>query len=181
VACTELPVVRLESGAVTLTEATGTGGAGATEREIVAGPTPSTVTPIVDAPTATAVIRPLGVTVAIPVTLLFQTTVRPVRGRMLLAASRATTVPCTVVPTVMLESGVVTLTEATATGATLSVKVAGPTPSTVTPIVVYPTPNAEMAPLVDTAATPGALLDQTTVRPTIGRMLFAASLAITVA
>jgi hypothetical protein len=80
----------------------------------------------------------------------------------------------------MLESGAVTLTDATGTGTTVSVKVAGPTPSTVTPIVLLPTPMAEISPELDTVATVGALLVQTTVRPVSERMLLAASRATTV-
>ncbi len=71
----------------------------------VAGPTPSTVTPIVVVPGPNAEIRPLLEIVATLGALLVQTMVRPVSGNTLLAASRATTVACTVVPAAMLESG----------------------------------------------------------------------------
>ena len=60
------PNVRLESVAVTLTDATD---GGDTVSTIVAGPTPSTVTPIVLAPAATAVISPDAETVATPIAL----------------------------------------------------------------------------------------------------------------
>ena len=76
---------------------------------------------------------------------------------MLLAASRATTVAWAVVPTVRLESGAVTLTDATAAGATVNVKVAGPTPSTVTPMVVVPAPTGVISPDAETVATPVSL------------------------
>ena len=178
VACTTFPVKRLESGAATLTEATG---AGVTERMKVAGPTPSTVTPIVALPAPTAVSCPVAEIVATPVALLVHTTVRPVRERILLAASRATTLACTTFPAKRLESGAVTLTDATGTAATLRMNVAGPTPSTVTPIVVLPEPTVVISPEMDTVATLGTVLDHTTVRPVSGRILLAASRATTVA
>ena len=71
------------------------------------------------------------------------------------AASRATTDACTVCPEVMLESAADTLTLATGIGATVNTKVAGPTPSTVTPMVVVPGPNAEIRPVLEIEATPG--------------------------
>jgi hypothetical protein len=178
VACVAVPVVRLESVALTLTDATGTG---VTVSRNVAGPTPSTVTPTVLLPAATAVTSPDPETDATPVALLVHTTVRPVSDRMLLAASRATTVACVVVPLVRLESAAVTLTDATAAGATFITKVAGPTRSTMTEMVADPTPTAVIRPVGETVATLLALLDQVTVRPVSGRTLFAASRATTVA
>ena len=178
VPCVLLPVVRLESGALTLTDATGTA---VTVSRNVAGPTPSTVTPIVLLPGETALISPDEETVATPVALLVHTIVRPVSGRMLLAASRATTVACVVAPSTRLESGAVTLTEATDGADTVSPNVAGPTPSTVTPIVALPAATALIRPDEETVATPVALLVHTIVRPVSGRMLFAASRATTVA
>jgi hypothetical protein len=178
VACVAVPVVRLESVALTLTDATD---GGETVNLNVAGPTPSTVTPIVLLPAATAVTSPDAETVATPGALLVHTTVRPLSGTMLLAASRATTAACVVVPLVRLESAAVTLTAATGMGATMRVNVAGPTPSTVTPIVAVPSPSAVITPEVEIVATAGVLLVQTTVRPESGRMLLAASRATTVA
>ena len=81
----------------------------------------------------------------------------------------------------MLESGAVTLTDATCAGVTLRANVAGPIPSTVTPMVVLPTPTVVTSPDVETVATPVALLVHTTVRPVSGRILFDASRASTVA
>ncbi len=75
-------------------------------------------------------------------------------------ASRATTVAVTTSPTVTLESGALTLTEATEGGDTVRTKVAGPTPSTVTPIVAVPGATAVTRPVAETVATPVALLDQ---------------------
>jgi hypothetical protein len=139
------------------------------------------VTPTVLLPAATAVTSPDPETDATPVALLVHTTVRPVSDRMLLAASRATTVACVVVPLVRLESAAVTLTDATAAGATFITKVAGPTRSTMTEMVADPTPTAVIRPVGETVATLLALLDQVTVRPVSGRTLFAASRATTVA
>jgi hypothetical protein len=174
-----LPLVRLESGALTLTDATA---AGTTLIVKLAGPTPSTVTPIVLLPGETALISPDAETVATPVALLVQTTARPASDRTLLAASRATTVAWMAgSPNVRLESGAVTLTDATAAGATLIVKLAGPTPSTVTSIVALPAATAVTNPDAATLATPVALLVHTTVRPMSDRILLAASRATTVA
>src|SRR4029450_2506143 len=127
-----------------------------------------TVTPIVLLPAATALTSPDAETVATLVALLVQTTDRPVSGRMLLAASRATTVACVVVPLVRLESGALTLTDDTGAGVTVSPHVAGPTPSTVTPIVLLPGDTALISPDEETVATPVALLVHTIVGPVGG-------------
>ena len=96
-------------------------------------------------------------------------------------ASRATTVAVTRSPTVTLESGALTLTEATEGGDTVTTKVAGPTPSIVTPIVALPGATAVASPVAETVTTPVALLDQTTVRPTSESTVFCASRASAVA
>ena len=80
-----------------------------------------------------------------------------------------------------LESGAETVTDATGTGATERTNIAGPTPSTVTPMVVLPGPAAEMDPVVETLATLVALLVQTMMRPVSESRLLAASRATTVA
>ena len=152
----------LESGAETVTDATD---GGATVRRKVAGPTPSTVTPFLVVPGLTAVMSPPPSTVATPVALLDQVTVLPLSERMLFAASRATTVACTVCPVVMLESVAETLTAATGTAATDSTNVAGPTPSTVTPIVVVPDAKVVISPALESFATPVAPLDQLDLTP----------------
>ncbi len=115
---------------------------------------PSTVTPIVVVPALTAVTSPAPLTVATPVALLDHSTLRPASESTLFAASRATTVACAVCPVVRLESVAETLTVATGTAATLNTKVAGPTPSTVTPIVVVPGASVVISPVPEIVATP---------------------------
>ena len=63
----------------------------------------------------------------------------------------------------------------------VSGKVAGPTPSTVTPIVALPAPMTVISPALDIVATAVALLVHTTLRPVSDRTLFAASRATAVA
>ncbi len=142
----------LESAAETLTVATGTA---ATVSTKVAGPTPSTVTPIVVVPAPNAEMRPVLEIEATPCAELLHAMVRPASSSGLLAASRATTAACTVVPAAMLESGAEMVTVATDGGATVRRKVAGPTPSTVTPIVAVPALSAVTRPDPFTVAIAG--------------------------
>ena len=130
---------------------------------------------------ATAVTSPDAETVATPGALLVHTKVRPMSERTLFAASRATTVACVVLPVVRLESGTVPITDPSDEADTVSANVAGPTPSTVTPMVDVPALAGVISPDAETVATLGSLLLQTTVRPVSDRMLFAASRATTVA
>ena len=105
---------------------------------------------------------PEPLTVATPWALLDHTTLRPVSESTLFAASRATTVACAVCPVVRLESVAETLTLATGAAVTVSTNVAGPTPSTVTPIVEVPGARVVISPALEIVATPVALLDQLT-------------------
>src|SRR5262249_19336045 len=81
VPCVVCPTVRLDAFNATVTVATGTGGGALTVTAAV--PVfPSLIAVIVAEPGATAVTRPLELTVAIPAALVDHVTVRPVSGTL---------------------------------------------------------------------------------------------------
>src|SRR6267378_4315912 len=117
---------------------------------------------MVTVPAATPATRPVGETVAVPVALLDQVTTRPVST--LPAESLVTTLSWSVAPMFTLPGAGETMT--IATGASVTVMADVPLlPSLVAVIVADPAPTAVTNPLAETVATPGALLDQVTIRP----------------
>src|SRR6266511_696027 len=120
VSCAVCPTRMLAVGGLTATEATGTG--------VTVTPAlplcPSLVAVIVTEPATFPVTSPLVLTVATAVLLLVQPTVRPVR--VLPPASFGVAVSCSVCPTGMLPVAGVTATEATGTGAAVTVTAAPP-------------------------------------------------------
>src|SRR6266849_6248731 len=153
--------MRPRLGGVTLTGATGTG-----VTVIVAEPLwPSLVAVTVAVPAATAVTRPVPLTVATAGSALVQVTTRSVSGFP--APSRAVAVSCPVWPTVSPRLGGVTLTVATGTGVT--VIVAEPLwPSLVAVTVAVPAATAVTRPVPLTVATAGSALVQVTTRSVSG-------------
>src|SRR6185503_12595033 len=123
---------------------------------------PSLVAVIVAAPAATAVTRPLAETVATPVGLLDQVTMRPLST--LPAESLVVALSCAVPPTTRPAVAGTTVTVATGTAVTVIDDVAN-LPSLVAVIVADPAATAVTRPLAETVATAGALLDQVTTRP----------------
>src|SRR5437762_2713357 len=125
------------------------GGGGAVTVTLAVPLCPSLVAVIVAAPGATALTRPLPLTVA--------TAVFPL-------APCGVAVSCTVCPCGIVTAGGVTATAATGTLATVTDAV--PLfPSLVAVIVAAPTATPRTMPLPSTLATPGALLPQVTARP----------------
>src|SRR5512142_2577873 len=115
-------------------------------------------------PAPTAVTTPTLETVAIAVFELVHVTVRPVITFP--DASVAVAVACVVLPARMLDVPSTTLTFATVDVDTVCV-IDAETPSTVAVILDVPMLTPVITPALDTVATPGALLDQVTVRPVI--------------
>src|SRR5256885_72131 len=138
---------------------------------------PSLAAVIVAEPAAFAVTRPLPFTVAIAVSLDDQVTARPESGLPL--ASLGVAVSCTVCPTGTLADDGVTVTEATGTGALVTVMVAVPLfPSLVAVIVAVPAPLAVTNPVRLTVATVVSLDDQVTARPESGLPLASLGVAV---
>src|SRR5436309_9754194 len=161
VSCTVCPCGIVTAGGVTATAATGTL---ATVTDAVPL-CPSLVAVIVAAPGATAVTRPLPLTVATALFPLAHVITRPPRAFPL--ASCGVAVSCTVCPCGIVTAGGVTATAATGTLATVTDAV--PLfPSLVAVIVAAPTATPRTMPLPSTLATPGALLPQVTARPLRG-------------
>src|SRR5213080_2136811 len=161
VSCTVCPCGIVTVGGVTATAATGTL---ATVTDAVPL-CPSLVAVIVAAPGATAVTRPLPLTVATALFPLAHVITRPPRAFPL--ASCGVAVSCTVCPCGIVTAGGVTATAATGTLATVTDAV--PLfPSLVAVIVAAPTATPRTMPLPSTLATPGALLPQVTARPLRG-------------
>src|SRR2546422_88740 len=123
---------------------------------------PSLVAVIVAEPAAAPVTTPLELTVATEVLLLDQDTARPDSGVPF--ASFGVAVSCTVPPTKTDAVAGLTLTDATATLAT--VMLALPLfPSLVAVITAEPTAPPGTSPLASTLATLDWLVDQSTARP----------------
>src|SRR3989440_1132468 len=147
--CTVCPTGTLADDGVTVTEATGTG---TLVTVMVAVPLfPSLVAVIVAEPAPRPVTSPLPLTRAIVVSSLAQVTTLPDSGLPL--ASFGVAVSCTVCPTGTLADAGVTVTEATGTGALVTVMVAVPLlPSLVAVIVAVPAPFAVTNPVRVTLA-----------------------------
>ena len=143
---------------VTSTVATGTG-----FTVMLAVPlTPSEVAVMVAEPGAMAVTTPDEETVATPVLLELQVTVRPVRVFPL--ASRVVAVSVVVPPTMSVAEEGLTVTDAT--GRCVTVTLAVPlTPSDVAVIVAVPGARAVTTPAWETVATDSLLELQLTARP----------------
>jgi hypothetical protein len=136
---------------------------------------PSLVAVIVAVPSATPVTTPLVETIAIEAPLVVHVTVRPVS--VVPFASFVVAVKLTVAPTEML--GVKGLTVTVATGAGVTVTVADPDlPSLVAVTVAVPGLTPVTTPVVETVATPDALVVHVTVRPV--SVLLLASLRVAV-
>jgi hypothetical protein len=160
VSCNVWPTVTVPVPGVTLTEVTGTTTA---VTEMVAVPLlPSLVAVIVADPAAAAVTRPLDETLATPALEVVHEIGRPIRVAPL--ASRRVAVSCVVCPTVMLDVGGETSTDAT--GGTVTVTVAVPLfPSLVAVMVAEPAPAPVTTPVEETLAMPVLELDHDTARP----------------
>ena len=154
------PTCRFAVVGATSTRSTGTC---ATVKVKDAGPMPSTVTSMAVVPVPTAVTTPDVETVATRVLVLDHSTRRPANeSRFPTHRVPQHSPECGGSPTVTDESGADTLTDATGMLVTVNGKLAGPTPSTVTPIVVLPAAIAVISPALVIVATPVALLDQVT-------------------
>src|SRR2546421_250251 len=175
VSCTVCPTCPLADDGVTVTEATGTG---ALVTVIVAVPLfPSLVAVIVAEPAPRPVTSPLPLTRAIVVSSLAQVTTLPDSG--LPFASLGVALSCTVCPTGTLADDGVTVTDATGTGALVTVMVAVPLfPSLVAVIVAVPAPFAVPNPVRLTVATVVSLDDQVTARPESGLPLSSLGVAL---
>src|SRR3989440_2218266 len=160
--CTVCPTGTLADDGVTVTEATGTG---TLVTIMVAVPLfPSLVAVIVAEPAPRPVTSPLPLTRAIVVSSLAQVTALPDSG--LPFASLGVALSCTVCPTGTLADDGVTVTEATGTGALVTVMVAVPLfPSLVAVIVAVPAPLAVTSPLPLTRAIVVSSLAQVTTLP----------------
>src|SRR5437773_949325 len=160
VSCTVPPVGRLVAAGVTATDATGT-----VVTVIVAVPLwPSLVAVIVAEPAAALVTRPPAFTVATALLPLTHVTTRPESGLPL--ASSGVAASCTVCPACTVADAGVTATDATGTGAGLTVIAAPPLlPSDTAVIVAEPAATPVTSPLAFTVATDGLLLDQPITRP----------------
>jgi hypothetical protein len=155
VSCWVAPTATVAGVGVTATLATGAGAGCATEIVAVPVTVPSAAV-IVAVPAATAVTRPVALTVATPGALDVQVKVRP--GRSAPPASRATAVSCRVPPSGIDAVAGVTTTEAVVAGGAGTVTAALPaTPSIVAVIVAVPGPTAVTSPLGLTVATDAAL------------------------
>src|SRR6266498_1021208 len=160
VSCCVCPTRMLAVAGLTATDATGTGVTVTAALPLC----PSLVAVIVADPATFPVTSPLVLTVATAVLLLVQPTVRPVR--VLPPASFGVAVSCTVCPTGMLAVAGVTATEATGTGAAVTVSAALPLcPSLVAVIVAEPAVRPVTSPLELTVAIEPLLLCQLTTRP----------------
>src|SRR6266498_5164468 len=147
---------------VTATEATGTGAAATVTAALPL--CPSLVAVIVADPATFPVTSPLVLTVATAVLLLAQLTVRPVS--VLPLASFGVAVSCAVCPAGMVAVAGLTATEATGTGAAVTVSAALPLcPSLVAVIVAEPAVRPVTSPLELTVAIEPLLLCQLTTRP----------------
>ena len=167
--CAVPPTTTLAVAGATVTVATGT-----TVTVIDELPDfPSLVAVIVAAPAPTAVTTPLAETVATAGVLLDQVTTRPVNT--LPEESLVVALSGTVPPATTLADAGVTVTVATGTTVTVIADVPD-LPSLVAVIVADPTATAFTIPLVETVATPGALLDHVIARPF--RMLPAESFVV---
>jgi hypothetical protein len=161
VSCTVPLTPTLAVAGVTLTVATGT----MFTVTLALSLFPSLVAVIVAVPAVTPVTRPLVETLATPVALDAQLTVRPVSG--LPAESFGVAVSWTVPPTNTLALVGVTVTDATGTLDTVIVAV----PlfvSLVAVIVAVPPPTPVTEPLASTVATADALVDHVTTRSVSG-------------
>src|SRR6266568_3300026 len=160
VSCTVPPVGRLVAAGVTATDATGT-----VVTVIVAVPLwPSLVAVIVAEPAAALVTSPPAFTVATALLPLTHVTTRPESGLPL--ASLGVAASCTVCPACTVADAGVTATDATGTGAGLTVIAAPPLlPSDTAVIVAEPAATPVTSPLAFTVATDGLLLDQPITRP----------------
>jgi hypothetical protein len=162
-----LPTSRLTAVGETETEVTEVG-SGETVTAIVPG-TPPTVAVIVTFPTATAVTRPVALTVATAGLELLHATVRPVSSAPV--ESRTVVASCWVLPGMSAAVPGVTCTLATAAATvtdTNSVSVAAaklvlPGAVTVTVIVAVPGVTAVITPAVETLATPGSVVPYVSV------------------
>src|SRR2546421_295877 len=138
---------------------------------------PSLVAVIVAEPAPRPVTSPLPLTRAIVVSSLAQVTALPDSG--LPFASLGVALSCTVCPTGTLADDGVTVTEATGTGALVTVMVAVPLfPSLVAVIVAVPAPLAVTNPVRLTVATVVSLDDQVTARPESGLPLSSLGVAL---
>src|SRR5438034_1225602 len=158
--CTVPPVGRLVAAGVTATDAPGT-----VVTVIVAVPLwPSLVAVIVAEPAAALVTSPPAFTVATALLPLTHVTTRPESGLPL--ASLGVAASCTVCPACTVADAGVTATDATGTGAGLTVIAAPPLlPSDTAVIVAEPAATPVTSPLAFTVATDGLLLDQPITRP----------------
>jgi hypothetical protein len=128
------PRIRLALAGVTVTVATGTG-AGAVTVTSVVPDMPSLVAVIVAVPAASAVTRPLALTVATPLLELDQVIVRPLS--VVPEASLVTATSCRVRPAVML--GLCGVTVTVATGGAFTVRLAdAEIPSLVAVMLTWP-------------------------------------------
>src|SRR5256714_1535336 len=138
---------------------------------------PSLVAVIVAEPAPRPVTSPLPLTRAIVVSSLAQVTTLPDSG--LPFASLGVALSCTVCPTGTLADDGVTVTEATGTGALVTVMVAVPLfPSLVAVIVAVPAPFAVTNPVRLTVATVVSLDDHVTARPESGLPLASLGVAV---
>jgi len=161
--CRVRPVTMLAADGPTVTEATGAGG-GVVTVMVEVPFLPSLVAVIVADPAAAPATSPLPFTAATLVFELPHVTVRPVNAPPL--ASLGVAVNCTVCPTWMPADGGVTLTDATGTGALVTVMEDEPLcPSLVAVIVADPTAAPVTRPLGLTPATVALSLVQATARP----------------
>src|SRR5438034_676583 len=157
------PGCRPTAAGVTATDATG-----AAVTLISAVPLwPSLVAVIVAEPAATLVTSPLAFTVATAGVLLAHVTTRPDSGLPLTSLGVAAS--CTVWPACIVADPGVTPTDATGTGAGLTVITAAPLfPSDAAVIVAEPGATPVTSPLAFTFATDRLLLDQPIARPDSG-------------
>src|SRR6266568_3210101 len=157
---TVCPTCTLADAGVTATVATG-----ALLTVMLALPLwPSLVAVMVAEPVATAVTSPLELTVATAPFELVHVTPRPESGLPL--ASLGVAASCTVCPACTVADAGVTATDATGTGAGLTVIAAPPLlPSDTAVIVAEPAATPVTSPLAFTVATDGLLLDQPITRP----------------
>src|SRR5512142_48541 len=172
VSCTVLPTSIVALEGVTVTLATGTG-------RIVTDAvpdTPSAVAVIVTAPVSTAVTTPLDVTVALAGLLELHETVRDT-----VFPFTSFTVAVSVVdwPTIIVVDEGVTVTLPTGAKVTFTVDVPL-LPSLVAVIVTVPAATPVTAPVGETVATPGLLVDHATTRPVSTLPLASLTVAVSV-
>src|SRR6266480_1017113 len=159
--CGVAPTAMLADVGLTVTEATGTLATVMVALLLL----PSLVAVTVADPRATAVTRPLPLTVATAELLLAQVTTRPMSA--LPAESLGTAVSCAEEPTKMVAELGEMVTAATGTGLTVTVAVAV-FPSLVAVIVALPADTPRARPLMLTVATAGLSVAHVMTRPASG-------------